>query len=132
MDTNRKRYCFIFKKVAAYKNTLEEYILNESFSRTLYGWTIQSENSTWLNEYRQKEPLFEIDNPICKHFVIMSEDDVLEILCPSFPDIKEIESAKVDEELPGKSIILFHPEDRKAIEYYKDCLENRILIINPP
>lgn len=115
-DPQRKRYKITFVNVAAYKNILEEYRLSESFSRKTYGWTIVSENSEWLNNFKEKEPLLEEFNPDCKHFIIMTENDVLEILCSNFPKVIEIEPAKENEELPGKATIYYHPEDRKEID----------------
>ena len=117
-ETARKRFKFIFKKVVAYRNILEEYRTTETEfpSRRTFGWTIVSDHSQWLNELKQKEDLFKVNNPNCKHFIIMTEDDVIEILCSGFPKIIEVESAKEDEELPGKSTIYYHPEDGKEID----------------
>jgi len=124
-DPNGKRFKFSFYKVAAYKNILEEYRTNEiEFpNRKVFGWTIVSDTSKWLNNLKQEEDLFEGNNPNCKHFIIITEDDVIEILCSDFPDIIEIESAKEEEELPGKSTIYYHPQDRKDIDKLIDTIK---------
>ncbi|GMU97232.1 MAG: hypothetical protein DAHOPDDO_02977 [Ignavibacteriaceae bacterium] len=117
-DSNQKRFKFIFRNVAAYKNILEEYRTSEtkSLNRNTFGWTIVSDDSEWLNYFKEKEPLLEEYNPNCKHFIIITENDVVEILCSNFPEIIEIEPAKEDEDLPGKATIYYHPEDRKEID----------------
>jgi hypothetical protein len=117
-DPNRRRFKFIFYQVAAYKNILEEYRTNETEfpSRKVFGWTIVSESSKWLNNLKQKEDLFEGNNPNCKHFIIITEDDVIDILCSNFPNIEEIEKANVEEELPSKSTIYYHTKDREEID----------------
>ncbi len=118
-DPARKRYKFIFNKVAAYRNIMEEYRINEKefpISSKKFGWTLFAETSEWLNYFKEKEQLLEEYNPNCKHFIIMSEDDVVEILCSYFPEVIEIEPAKIEDELPGKSTIYYHPEDRKEID----------------
>ncbi len=117
-DANRKRFKFTFQKVAAYRNILEEYRTSEtnSLNRNTFGWTLVSENSEWLNYFKEKEPLLTEYNPNCKHFIIITEDDVIEILSSYFPEVTEIELAKEDEDLPGKSTIYYHPKDRDDIE----------------
>ena len=117
-DKKRRRIKFVFQKVVAYKNILEEYRTNETEfpNRKIFGWTIFAENSKWLDKLNQSEDLLDVYNPKCKHFVIITEDDVLEILCSNFPDVMEIEPSKEEDDLPGKSTIYYHPEDRDNID----------------
>lgn len=117
-DSNRKRFKFIFHKVVAYKNILEEYRTKETEfpNRKIFGWTIVAERSKWLDNLKKKEDLLDIYNPNCKHFIILTEDDVLEILCSNFPEIMKIEPAKEEDDLPGKSTIYYHPEDKDDID----------------
>ena len=124
-DSKRRRFKFTFEKVAAYINILEEYRTNETEfpNRKMYGWTIISENSNWLNNLKQKEDLLEINNPNCKHFIIITEDDVIEILCSNFPSVEEIQPANENEELPGKSTIYYHPKDKEEIDKLIDDIK---------
>lgn len=115
-DPARRRFEFVFRRVAAYRNLLEEYRTSEPPVPHGVGWTLTIPDSPWLAELRAKEPLLDIHSPGCQHYVIVTEDDVIDVLSPEPPEIQEIEAAKAEDDLPGKSRVLYHPEDKDQIE----------------
>ncbi len=115
-DPARRRYRFTFEPTPAYVNVLEEYRLSESPPPEGTGWTRTVPDSDWLRELRSREPLLDVHCPGCTHWKIVTEDDVIDVLCPNAPEIVEIEPATPDEPLPGKSRVLYHPQDRKELD----------------
>jgi hypothetical protein len=107
-DPARRRFKFVFRRVAAYRNILEEYRMSEPVLPHGAGWTVTVPNSPWLAGLRAEEPLLDVHSAGCRHYVIVTEDDVIDILCPEPPEIMEVASAKADEDPPGKSQILYH------------------------
>ena len=118
-DPSRRRFCFTFSNYPVYRNILEEYRtelwerLNDK-ENTL-GWTLTVRDSPWIAAFRQTEPLLEVENPHLIHYMICTEDDVVEVLSSAPPDIREIEPGKQSESV-GKSQVYHHPEDREQIE----------------
>ena len=125
-DPTRRRYRFTFREVAAYRNILEEYRLSEPPVPEGTGWTRLFSQSPWLRELRQREPLLDVHTPNCQHYVIVTEDDVVDILSPIAPEIREVEPALPEDRSPGKSRILYHPEDRGQIDELFDGIKNDI------
>ena len=115
-DSKRRRYQFSFRRVPAYRNILEEYRTSERPAGGALGLTITIPDSPWLKSFLRHEPLLEVHMPGCEHYVIVTEDDVIDVLSPEPPEIREIEPATADEPLPGKSRVLYHPEDREEID----------------
>ena len=115
-DPKRRRYQFSFHRAPAYRNILEEYRTSEPPAGGELGLTVKVPESPWLKSFHQDEPLLEVHTPGCEHYVIVTEDDVIDVLSPEPPEILEIEPAAADEPLPGKSRILYHPEDREEID----------------
>jgi hypothetical protein len=114
-DPVRRRFKFVFRRVAAYRNILEEYRTTEPPLSRGAGWTVTLPNSPWLAELRAEQSLLDVHSPGCRHYVIVTEDDIIDILCPEPPEIVEVEPAKADEDPPGKSRVLYHSEDKDRI-----------------
>ena len=125
-DPQRRRYRFTFGNVPAYRNVLEEYRTSEPPAGGELGWTVKIPNSPWLEAFRRDEPLFEIHTPGCEHYVIVTEDDVIDVLSPEPPEISEVEPGASGEPVPGKSQVLYHPEDREQIDQLLNKLSNEI------
>ena len=115
----RRRYRFIFSNPIAYRNILEEYRTElwkklEGQHKEL-GWTLQVLDSPWIQTLRKEEPLIDIKVSELSHYMICTEDDVVEILSAPVPVIVEIEPGTTTE-IVGKSTVYYNPEDREAIE----------------
>jgi hypothetical protein len=116
----RRRFRFIFSKYPAYRNILEEYRLklwkqlDEKTAKKL-GWTFILSNSEWLRSLYDTEPLLETNFPRLTHYVIGSEDDVIEVLSPDPPTIAEVAPGTGLKAI-GKSQVYYNPQDREQIE----------------
>jgi hypothetical protein len=115
-DPNRRRYCFSFQKVVAYRNILEEFRDGEQWIRQGTGRTFRATESEWLRELRSREALLDVMAPGCQHYLVVTEDDVIDVLSPHEPEIREVAAAPIEESLPGKSRILYNSMDRPEIE----------------
>lgn len=124
-DPARRRFRFSFQQVPAYRNILEEYRISDPPPIEGIGWTRVDPRSDWLADLRSREPLLDVHIPGCRHYIIVTEDDVVDVLAPSTPRIVELSPADVDEPAPGKSNVLFHPEDREQIERVLDDVRRR-------
>jgi len=59
------------------------------------------------------------------HYVILTEDDVIEILAPSV-EVTYLGNTAIDEPKAGKSIVLYNPTEREQIEQaFKEIVENQ-------
>jgi hypothetical protein len=88
-----RRYSFSFKRPAAYRNILEEYRteLWNFFSQTSRpGSTFVVENSPWIAEIAMHEPLLNVHDKGAIHYVIATNDDVVEVICNRSPTISEL------------------------------------------
>ena len=119
-DPERRRFCFTFKNYPAYRNMLEEYqtslweeVKDESGEA---GWTRIIRESRWLASLKETEPFLEESNPGLLHYMICTEDDVVEILSNEPPEVIEVEPAAEGEKTPGKSTVYYDPVDRDKIE----------------
>jgi hypothetical protein len=124
-DPDRRRFRFSFRRVPAYRNILEEYRTSGPMSAKGIGWTRLDPSSAWLSDLRRREPLLDVHTPGCQHYIIVTEDDVIDVLSPEAPEILEIEPASAKEPPPGKSRVLYHPEDREQIEREFDEIRRR-------
>lgn len=124
-DPARRRFKFVFRRIAAYRNILEEYRMSESSPPHGTGWTVTVSDSPWLAELWTEEPLLDVHSAGCLHYVIVTEDDVIDILCPKPPEIVEVAPAKADENPPGKLRILYHSYDEEQIEQIVEDITER-------
>ena len=127
-DPERRRYQFTFRCVPAYRNILEEYRTSEASESLVegdLGWTVKVSKSPWLETLSQAEPLLEVLTPGCAHYVIITEDDVIDVLSPEPPVISELLPAAEDDPLPGKSHVLRHPVDREQIDQVLNQIRER-------
>jgi len=67
----------------------------------------------------------DVFEPKVRHFVIATNDDVIEVLSAAEPIWEAIEAAGVDEPLPGKSVHLYVGEDDEEIRRLGEDLESR-------
>jgi hypothetical protein len=115
-----KRFSITFKNYLAYRNILEEYRLELWNKFTTndnnLGPTWIVSNSPWINELESNEPLLKEFSPQLIHYVVCTEDDVIEVLSNDVPIITELRPSKSKSNKHGKSKIYYHPEDREEIE----------------
>jgi len=116
----RPRWEIIFDTYPAYRNLLEEFRLqlwdHLDATKQRCGNTFLVTTSPWIETLRHNEALFEHHHPTVSHYVILTEDDVLEILSPTSPIIKSIGNTPNDHAPAGKSTVLYNSEDRDKIE----------------
>jgi hypothetical protein len=115
-DPERNRYRITFPRFAAYKNTLEEYLLGERWTGPVPEWTRVAVASPWLEQMQLREPLFKSNHPNCRHYIIVTEDDVIEVLASEAPVVIHEGRAPDQSPLPGRSVIL--RRDEPAAEQY--------------
>lgn len=115
-DPERRRYRFSFARAPIYRNLDESFRMSESAPAVPLGWTRLDPASPWLDELRKREPMLDISLPSCRHYVIFTEDDVLDVIAPTAPSIVEVAPAPVGAPPPGKSIIYHDPDDRAKID----------------
>jgi hypothetical protein len=85
-----RRFEFTFHRVAGYRNVLEEYRTSELRPDGV-GRTIEVVESEWLAQLRSQESLLDVISPGCRQFVITTDDDVIDILTPEEPEIRELD-----------------------------------------
>ena len=124
-DTDRRRFRFSFERVPAYRNILEEYRTSEPQPAKSAAWTRIDPKSAWLADLRRREPLLEVHSPGCRHYIIVTEDDVIDVLAPAAPQIVEVAAARDDEAAPGKSTVLYHRHDGEEIDALLDEVRQR-------
>lgn len=102
----RSRVKFIFKGDYAYRN------INESFRNDLWatippnlGQTLIVEDSDFLKALKADD-LGEEVFANAKHYVLKTEDDVIEVVSVDHPEIQIVENADPKASLPGKSKIV--------------------------
>lgn len=127
--SERPRWCFTFERYPAYRNILEEYRcglwehLDQSNQRC--GNTFIIESSPWIASFQPEESLLEVFNPNLMHYVISTEDDVIEILAPSV-EVTNLGNTASDVPRSGKSVVLYNPTDREQIEkVFEEIAENQ-------
>ena len=119
-DPARPRWSFRFDRAPIYRNILEEYrlelweLVHQNEHR--YGWTVTIPDSPWLASLQEKESLIEVHDPGLRHFQIGTEDDVIDVLSPTTPEIVTVEPASSSARVPGKSHVLHADEDRAEVD----------------
>jgi len=114
----RPRWTVRFGKSLGYRNIDEAYRLglwrwlDQSGQRCGHTFLVQESPklASWATEY-----LHEVI-PSVRHFVIATEDDVIEVLCANEPSWEVAPPAKHDDPLPGKTLHLYAGEDDEEIE----------------
>ena len=126
-STERRRWRVRCQHYPAYRN------INESYRLVLWCWLDQSgqrcgatfimkESSpfeSWKTEY-----LHDVA-PTTRHFVIATNDDVVEVLSIDDPVWEQVAGAEPDEPYPGKSEHFFVGEDEEAIQQLVDDLQSK-------
>jgi hypothetical protein len=116
----RARWAMRFDHYPAYRNVPEEYRsalwdhLDQSKQRC--GCTFVVTNSPWITSLRRSEGVFAASETSLQHFVVATEDDVVEILSDKEPQMHRIAPAPRNAEVAGKSTVLYDPDDRPAID----------------
>jgi hypothetical protein len=88
------RWRLVFERHPAYRNIMEEFRLelwrhrDETGQRC--GWTFVVPDSPWVAAFKLDEELLEVWYPTIKHFVISTEDDVVEVLSPEPPRVEDL------------------------------------------
>ncbi len=117
--SNRPRWQFTFNAYPAYRNILEEYRLNLwkhlDQSNQRCGNTFIVGNSPWIAYFQSREPLIDIHSTNLIHYVIATEDDVIEILA-SFVEVIDLGNTASDVPRAGKSRVFYNPTDREQIK----------------
>jgi hypothetical protein len=89
------RYKITFENYPAYRNILEEYRLNlwkrlaDTINSDVKGWTLLVDDSPWIREFDQ-EPLLAVLNAESRHYLICTENDVIEVLSNRPPTIETL------------------------------------------
>lgn len=112
---SRLRYRVTFEAAPLYRNIWEEYRTSEGAS-PIGSWSLLVRESGWLRLMRAREPLLDVHSPGLDHYQIITEDDVLDILSNTPPEVEELGPAPVGAPAAGKSRVLYHPEDREEID----------------
>ncbi|MBI4356110.1 MAG: hypothetical protein HY597_06670 [Candidatus Omnitrophica bacterium] len=107
-NPKRRRFQLTFSKFPAYRNILEEYRteLWTKLSTQQLGQTLTIPHSLWITSLRKAEPLLDVHYPRLTHYMICTEDDVIEVLSPGPPEVLEIEPGQEGESV-GKSVVYY-------------------------
>ncbi len=94
------------------------------------GHTFLIESSPWIDSFQSEEPLLELYNPDLIHYIISTEDDVVEILATSV-EVTDLGDTASDVPRVGKSIVLYNSTDREQIEkVFEEIVENQKISID--
>src|SRR5689334_12472566 len=99
---------------------MEEYLLGERWRGPVPEWTRVAIVSPWLREMQLREPLLRSDHPNCRHYILVTEDDVIEVLASETPVVVHEGRAPDQSPVPGRSVILQRGEP--AAQRYLDDL----------
>lgn len=123
----RPRWRVRFQQHVAYRNIDEAYrlglwrMLDDTDQRCGFTFTVEESPplDSWSTEY-----LHEF-HPTTRHYVIATEDDVVEVLTPDAPVWEIAEPAAEGAPLPGKSRHYYAGEDDDEIQRVKDEIKRR-------
>ena len=126
-SSERLRWRVRFRRYPAYRNIDERYRLalwnwlDESDQRCGFTFTVAEPApfASWDTGYLHDMA------PATRHFVIGTNDDVIEVLSDEEPVWEGIAAAAPDEPAPGKSIHLYVGEDDDSIQRLITDLKNR-------
>jgi hypothetical protein len=89
-----QRYRMVFGRCPAYRNIMEEFRLelweHRHKSAQQCGWTFTVIDSPWVASFRPTEPLLDVFYPALTHYVITTQNDVIEVLSPDPPRIDDL------------------------------------------
>jgi hypothetical protein len=113
----RPRWRVKFHNYPAYRN------IDEAYRMDLWLWLDESCQRCGTTFVVDETPIFaswetgylQDVAPNARHFVIATDDDVIEILSTDEPIWQQIDGAKPDEALPGKANHLYAGEDNEEI-----------------
>lgn len=109
---NYRRMRIVFEYAPIYRNIEEIFRTANSINRT-GSWTVIVNNSSWLAELRAREDLIDEVLPNIRHYQIITEFDVIDILSDQEPKVEEIEPGR---DVVGRAPVLYYPEDKERIE----------------
>lgn len=123
----RSRWRVRFRQYPAYRNIDEAYRtglwrrLDESGQRVGFTFTVEESPrlASWGTVY------LHVVEPQIRHYVIATEDDVVEVLSAEDPKWEPAEPAESVAPLPGKARHLYVGDDDAAIEQLTKDLERR-------
>lgn len=125
----RPRWGFSFSKYPAYRNILEEHrvALWKQLDATgqRCGCTFTVEESPWIASFEPEEPVLALNYKVLRHFIICTDDDVIDVLSNAEPKIESIESASADTPEPGKSQNLYLPADKDKVDELIEKIRGR-------
>jgi hypothetical protein len=110
-DPLRKRYQIEFPHWAIYRSTPEDLRTGEpDCDGPFDSPTRIAVQSPWLEELRQRESLLDVLYAGCRHFIVVTEDEILEVLSSSEPVLSDVGSAPLDAPRPGRSQVAYMDE----------------------
>ena len=119
-EDGRPRWHVTFETYPGYRNLLEQFRLelwtHLDSTRQRFGTTFTVADSPWIKTLRETEGVFDSYYPEIEHYVVLTEDDVIEVLSPDPPSIVALEPTPTVEKRAGKSTVYYNSEDRDQIE----------------
>jgi hypothetical protein len=87
-----KQFRFLFHRCLALRIVKEEYAtkLWSELSQNHPGTTTIVEDSPWIAELRENEPLFDVHSPNSQHYIIFTMDYLIEVLDDKPPKVEQI------------------------------------------
>ena len=119
-ESGGPRWELKFNTYPGYRNLLEEFRIQlwEHLDSTdqRCGNTFFVTNSPWIQTLRKTEGVFDHYYPEMFHYVMATEDDVIEVLSPETP-VVSVSMRQADGEPPaGKSTVFYAPAGREKME----------------
>ncbi len=87
-----KQFRFLFYRCLALRIVREEYAtkLWQELSQNHPGTTAILEDSSWIAELRENEPLFDVHSPNAQHYMIFTMNHLIEVLDDWSPSVEQI------------------------------------------